>query len=63
MDGGPQEKVVVQGFKEIVKSTSRRKQGFILGRDRDGRGVKELGKSLLKQDCPVLSCRAQEMRL
>jgi hypothetical protein len=28
MDGGPQEKAVVQEFKQIVKSTSRRKQGF-----------------------------------
>jgi hypothetical protein len=38
MDGGPQEKAVVQGFKQVVKSTSRKKQGFSLGRDRDGRG-------------------------
>jgi hypothetical protein len=41
MDGGPQEKAVVQGFKQIVKSTSRKKQGFILGKDRDGRGGRE----------------------
>ncbi|KAL3450273.1 fungal-specific transcription factor domain-containing protein [Aspergillus insuetus] len=42
MDGGPQEKAVVHELKQIVKSTSRRKQGFILGRDRDGRGGREL---------------------